>query len=147
MGVRACDRTEGKLQVLDLTRRLAAHTIRLCKNEEAFPKRQRWVFTQRIVDDAIECYACVRRANATLLRDGPNLHNDYAYRRAQQVEAHARLNSLMSLIDLAFEAGNVGADRAAHWMGLAKEANDRVKAWMRSDEKRYVGLGASRGGA
>ncbi|MBR3160996.1 MAG: hypothetical protein IKF14_18425 [Atopobiaceae bacterium] len=147
MSVRVSDRNEGKLQVLDLTRRLAAHTIRMCKNEDAFPKRQRWVFTQRIVDEAIECYSCVRRANATLMREGPTLDTDYAYRRSQQVEAHARLNALMSLIDLSFELGNVGDRRASHWMGLAKETNEKLKAWMRSDSKRYVALGASRDGA
>lgn len=140
MTVRKADRGESKLEVLNLSRNLAVHTIRLCKNEEAFPKRQRWVFTKRIVDDALDVYECVRMANSTLLSGGPTLEADYQFRRARQVEAHAKLNSLMSLIDLAFEAGNVGERRATHWMSLAKETNDRLKAWMRSDKKRYVTL-------
>lgn len=147
MTVRKCDRKEGKLQILDLTRRLAVHTIRLCKNERTFPKRQRWIFTQRLVDGALDLFECVRMANATLLREGPSLDANYAYRHGKQVEAHARLNSLMGLIDLSYELGNVDDRGRVHWMELAKETNDKLKAWMRSDEKRYVMLGVSRADA
>lgn len=145
MTVRKSERSEGKLQVLDLTRKLLVHTIRLCKNERSFPKAQRWIFTKRLVDEAMLAYCCVREANATLLRASPTLDVDYRYRRERQVEAHAHLVSLMGLMDVAHELGNVG-DSMGCWAGLATDANERLKAWMASDMRRYQRLCAGASG-
>lgn len=56
MTVRASERSESKLEVLNLARQLVVHTITVCKNQDAFPKAQRWIFTRRLVDEATDTY-------------------------------------------------------------------------------------------
>ena len=145
MSVRKCDRQKNPLEVLTLARNLAIHTIRLCKNDKLFPKAQRWILTQRIAHEAIESMTCIRRANATLLAAGPTIEVDYAYRRAQQVEAHAHIGALLSLIDVAYELNDIDGDRIHYWVGLAKDTDDKLKSWMRSDKLRYLGLAGQPG--
>lgn len=69
MSVRKCDRNEGKLQVLNLSLNLAVYTLQICHNEKVFPKSQRWIMTQRIVNECLDAVTCIRRANAVLVQD------------------------------------------------------------------------------
>ena len=80
MTVRAGERKEGKLQVLNLSLQLATYTLQICRNEKVFPKSQRWIMTQRIVNECLDAVTCIRRANAVLAQDEQSI----AYRRAQQ---------------------------------------------------------------
>lgn len=137
MSVRTGDRTQGKLQVLDLAMKLCVHTLQLCKNDKLFPKSQRWLLTSKIANEATEAMMCIRRANATMV-DEAHYETRRQYRAGQQMEAHARLASLIALIDVAYGMNStIGGDRVEYWTRLIVETDERLKAWMRSDSKRY----------
>lgn len=138
MSVRSGDRTQGKLQVLDLASRLCMYTVKMCKNEKHFPKSQRWLLTSRIVNESLDAMTCIRQANATLVY-GPDMEIRHSYRSAQQTEAHGHLSALYSLIDIAYnlheglEAGSV-----RYWTELIRDTDEKLKAWIRSDQKSYT---------
>ena len=70
-------RQEGKLNTLTKAREMCAYTIQICKNEKNFPKRDRWLLTQPIVNEALGIMTCIRRANAVRVE----IREDYLYRR------------------------------------------------------------------
>ena len=137
MSVRSGDREEGKLQVLNDSMELCRYTLTICRNEKIFPKSQRWMLTQKIVNTVLDVVACIREANATSLTTGENADIEYRYRRSKQIEAHALLNSLMTLITVAYEMMNVDGRRVQHWTELVVNTDRRLKAWMKSDKERY----------
>ena len=107
MSVRKGDRTQGKLEVLKLASDLCVYTLNTCRAEKVFPKSQRWLMTQRIANEAIDGLTCIRRANATLVGDGPTAEKNFQYRNGQQVEAHAHYGALYSLVDLSYQMGGL----------------------------------------
>jgi hypothetical protein len=137
MSVRKSERSQGKLQVLNLAKDLCVYTLTICRNEKVFPKSERWLITSKIAGEAVDTLSCIRRANAVLVGDGVNASVDYAYRRAQQIEAHAHINALLSLIDISFTINNIEASRIEYWTHLAVETDEKLKAWMRSDKDRF----------
>ena len=42
-------RSEGKLRVITKANELAAYTIKICSNENCFPKRYRWCLTSKML--------------------------------------------------------------------------------------------------
>jgi len=94
MSVLKSKRQAGKLEVLTKAREMCVYTVTICKNEKSFPKRNRWLLTQKIVSEAIDVMSCIRRANSVRVES----RKDYEYRRAQQIEAHAHAEALLTLI-------------------------------------------------
>lgn len=137
MSVRKSERSQGKLQVLNLAKDLCVYTLTICKNEKIFPKSGRWLITSKIAGEAVDAMTCIRRANAVLVGNGDDSASEYAYRRAQQLEAHAHINALLSLIDIAFALNSIEPHRIEYWTQLAVETDEKLKAWMRSDKDRF----------
>lgn len=138
MSVRSGDRTQGKLQVLDLATKLCTYTMKMCKNEKHFPKSQRWLLTSRITGEALDAMTCIRRANATLV-DGPDMEIRHDFRSAQQTEAHGHLCALYSLIDVAYNLHEgLGEDSVRYWTEMIRDTDEKLKAWIRSDQKSYT---------
>lgn len=138
MSVRKGDRTQGRLEVLDLAMKLCVHTLTLCKSEELFPKSQRWILTQKIANEAVDALACIRRANATLV-DGINIDERHNYRSRQQTEAHAHLGALYALVDIAYNMNKgIDGNRVANWTQMIVDTDDRLKAWMRANDNDYL---------
>lgn len=52
--------------------------------------------------------------------------------------AHSHLDAMLSLIDLAYISFNIEPKRIEYWTGLALHADDKLKAWMKSDKERYT---------
>ena len=134
MSVRTGDRTEGTLGVLNEISKLGEYTVQMCRNEKVFPKSSRWVMAKPIVDECIAAITCVRRANAVFV----HTEDDWRYRRNNQVMAHSHLDAMLSLIDLAYISFNIEPKRIEYWTGLALHADDKLKAWMKSDKERYT---------
>ena len=134
MSVRKGDRSEGNLQVLNLIRIVSAHTLQKCRSEKVFPKSSRWIMAKPIMDECLGALTCVRRANAVYVGDDADA---WRYRRNQQVQAHSHLDALLSLIDLAFTSFNIDPDAVQYWTKITVEADEKLKAWMKSDKERY----------
>ena len=127
-------RKAGKLEVLTKVIRLCAYTITICKNEEHFPKRNRWILTQPIVSESLSLLTCIRRANSVRVET----QADYDYRRGQQVEAYAHAESLLTLIELAYACLNLEHERVEYWTGLVLEVEMLLQAWRRSDKETHT---------
>ena len=134
LSVRKGDRSEGTLQVLNDIRILSKYTIDRCRSEKVFPKSSRWVMAKPIMDECIGALTCVRRANAVFVG---NEVDNWRYRRNQQVQAHSHIDALLTLIDLAYTSFNLEPHQVEYWTKLAVEADDKLKAWMKSDKDRY----------
>ena len=104
------------------------------KNENYFPKRNRWIITQPIVTESLEIMSCVRRANAVDVK----IFDDYKYRREQQIKAYGRCEALLTLIEVAHKTLNLDLKRIEHWTNLICEVEEYIQKWMRSDKKRYL---------
>ena len=133
MSVIKANRQEGKLTVLTKAREMCTYTVTICKNEKNFPKRNRWILTQPIVNEALEVMSCVRRANAVRVET----QMDYDYRRSQQVKAFGHSEALLTLIEVAYEVLGVDSSRVEHWTGLILETETLIQKWQRSDKERY----------
>lgn len=47
---------------------------------------------------------------------------------------------MLSLVDLAYNSFSIESKRIEYWTGLILKADDRLKAWMKSDKERYKNL-------
>ena len=132
MAVIKAKRKEGELEVLVKAKELCKYTLDMCKAEKHFPKRDRWILTQKIASEAIDTYGCIRKANAIRVTE----RCDYELRRTYQMEAYAHTDTLLGLIEIASVMDNVCIN-AEHWTGLADEVQKRMLGWRKSDRERY----------
>lgn len=133
MSVLKAKRTESKLMVIVKARELCTYTIKICKNEKHFPKRDRWILTQPIVSEALTIFRNTRKANAVNVETA----DDYLYRRRQQVEAYSCCESLLSLIELAYTTLGLESERVEYWTGLVLEVETLLAKWKSRDKERY----------
>ena len=64
MSVPEGKRTESKLEVQTKSKELARYTTSICSNEKIFPKRDRWIITNRIATTALTIMEEVDTANS-----------------------------------------------------------------------------------
>lgn len=99
MPVPKSKRNQTPLEVLTEARTLAIYTIRLCTNEDKFPKRYRWCLSQDIVRASAKVSENCAKANSIFVNDAES----YKLRRSYQQEALAELEGLENNMILAFE--------------------------------------------
>ena len=133
MSVRKGDRHEGKLQVLNKARELKKYTLTIIKNDKRFPKSTRWLYAYPIVNEVRCACICIRHANSVYVSSD----EDYKYRHAEQVKAHASLDALLDLINDAYDAGYIKGDQVEYWTGLILQTDDLLKAWIKADKEKY----------
>ena len=133
MSVPVGKRGHGKLEVLTKAIELAEYTLTVCKNEDVFPKRERWILTSRIVNEALDILTYVRKGNSIRVET----QNDFERRREYQQRAFENCENLITLMDLALRHGNLDARRAEHWTGLILEVEGLLSAWRRSDREAW----------
>jgi len=136
MAVRAvCRQTPDNFKVIAAADSLAEYTLRLLCNEKIFPKRSRWLIAGKIADLVNDYQTAVHTANE--MRVESTLA--FSFRREQQLEALAYLRALDAKVSLAHAVLHIDANRLEYWAGLMNENEKLIKAWMRSDKKRYSG--------
>lgn len=134
MSVRKGNRQEGKLQVLNAARELKEYSLNALRNDKIFPKSTRWLYAIPISNAVRDACLCIRRANSVYVK----IHEEYIYRHMQQVEAHAHLDSLLDLLDDAYQAHYLSGDKVEFWTGLVLKTDDLLKAWMSSDTIKHT---------
>ena len=133
MSVVKSKRDEGRLLVLTKANELATYTIKICSNEKNFPKRDRWLLTQRIVEQATMAYTDARKANAVKVVT----MEDYKLRREYQMRCRCDLEALLGLIEIAYMALRLDGGRVEYWTKCAMDCEDKLANWRTSDRKRY----------
>lgn len=99
MSVPKWKRKEGEMAVIVAVRSLCKYTITICKNEKRFPKRNRWIITDRIVCEAIRAAIEADKANDVRV----TCWADYKRRRKHQKRALEAVRGLMTLKQIAYE--------------------------------------------
>lgn len=134
MSVIVSERGEGKLAAITESLDLVKYTIHICKNEQNFPKRDRWILTNDVVQEAKAQFRCMRMANSI------NVTTDAEYnqRHMLQVEAYGHLETLLSWIEIAYRELNLASDRVEYWTGKVLSVERLLKNWANSDTKRFT---------
>lgn len=136
MAVPEGKRTESQLAFQTKAIELADYTTTICKNEKVFPKRDRWMITNRIIDKVVTILECTYEANDVYVAT----KDDYLERRELQKKARQATSSLLALMALAHEKYPLGSKRMEHWTKLVKEERNLILKWMKSDKDRFKNL-------
>lgn len=134
MAVLKNNRHECELDAIVKARDVATYTAQILNNEKAFPKRGRWIIAADISKHALAAFTCTRCANDIRVETPI----DYNYRRLEQQKAHANLEALLSLIEIAKGLYSIETKRIEYWTGLIIKAEALIDKWRLSDEKRYL---------
>lgn len=131
MSVPKAKRGEGRLEVLTKALELADYTRQVCKSEKTFPKRDRWLLTQRIVSESLEIAMHIRKGNTIRVER----ESDFLERRQHQQEAMESCEWLLTLVDMAYRDPDIGVDgkRAEYWTGLVLEVERLISGWRKAD--------------
>ena len=134
MSVRKNDRTEGDLTVIVKAKELAAYTLRITHNEKVFPKRYRFSMTERILEKTMNILTELIEANELY----PHNKAEFEARQLKQRRAMANCRSLLTLIDLCYEAFNIDTGKIEFWTRSVVEVRKLTIAWLRKDEERFI---------
>ncbi|MEF9974678.1 MAG: hypothetical protein RSG50_11440 [Clostridia bacterium] len=99
MSVPKWKRKEGDMAVIMAVRSLCKYTLTICKNEKRFPKRNRWVITDKIVREAIRAALEADKANDVRVE----CWADYKRRRKHQKRALEAIRGIITLKQIAYE--------------------------------------------
>lgn len=131
MAVPEGKRTESKLAFQTKAIELADYTTTICNNNKIFPKRDRWMITNRIIDKVVTILECTYEANDVYV----SAKEDYMERRELQKKARQATSSLLALMALAYEKYPIGSKKMEHWTKLVKEERSLILKWMKSDKE------------
>lgn len=134
MSVPKSQRNEGEMSVITLAKNLVVYTMRMCSNEAYFPKRYRWCLASKMVEAAVEISNYITKANSVYVKDDA----DYSLRKSFQTQAIANTYSLLSMIQIAYQAFGIEKMKVEQWTGLTVEVQNKLRNWRKSDSDRYM---------
>jgi len=129
-------RTESKLAFHTQAIELAKYTTTICNNNKIFPKRDRWMIANRIVDASITILTSVVKANGIFV----TTKKDYEDRREYQELARDSTLELLALMDLAYAKYPIESRKIEHWTRLVHDERKLILKWMKSDKDRFKNL-------
>lgn len=132
MSVVKSHREETELTVITKANELTAYTIKICSNEENFPKRYRWCITSKIVESAIDIGNNIIKANSIYIRS----EDDLAMRRKYQQEAMSETQALLNMINIAYNTFGIKSNRIEYWTQLIVDVQNLLRNWRKSDSNR-----------
>ncbi len=125
MAVPAYLRQQSKAKFVTAAVRLAAWTLKWCKDERFFTRRERWIVTGDIWDSAKRVLLHVKVANS---HPNPESDHDYAIRLERLTAALDALTELKTLLTIKYEAVMQGFNAPkAQPDAAAKAANEAPK--------------------
>ena len=132
MSVVESKREEGELRALTKARELAVYTIRICCNENNFPKRYRWCITNKVVETALLINLYIEKANSVRLKNATEA--EIETRRKYQTIAIAETYAMTNLISISRDLFGLKGDKVEHWTRLVKSVRTLVRAWKNSEK-------------
>ncbi len=133
MSVRKNDREHGKLECINNMRILISYTYDRVKDNNIFPKAQRWILAKSIWDAVSKAHSNMLAANAIRVENQTD-----AEKRLLLVKLTiGNLDDLISLVDMCHIKGMITDDRAEYWAGLATDTQNMTKAWLKSQNEMY----------
>ena len=141
MSVRKNDREHGRLECINQMRILISYTYDRVKDNNIFPKAQRWILAKSIWDAASKAHSNMLGANAIRVEN----QTDAETRLLMVKLTIGNLDDLISLIDMCHIKGMITDDRAEYWAGLATDTHNMTKAWLKSQHEIYKPFFAKQG--
>ena len=132
MSVVESKREEGELRALTKARELAVYTIRICCNENNFPKRNRWCITNKVVETALLINLYIEKANSVRLKNATEV--EIETRRKYQTIAIAETYAMTNLISISRDLFGLKGDKVEHWTRLVKSVRTLARAWKNSEK-------------
>lgn len=126
MSVIKSKRGESEMEFIHTARELQAHTIRKCVS---FPKRYTFYVGQPLAECAFVVHDRVKCANSTF----PTNRHEAQRRIDYLAEAYAKLQSMVSQVELANELFGIGDDAMEYWMEIIYREMRLVKGVMKRD--------------
>lgn len=146
MGVPEGKRREDRLEVYDLARAMAVHTLDITRNRRVFPGRYEKV-VNGINGVAWEIPRNLWLANNTKVGPGQPPEN-LAVRRRHQQTAMSYINELLFEIEMCemvfggkrdddSDEKKLSRRRISYWSGLVVQVKEMARAWIKSDIRRF----------
>lgn len=132
MSVVESKREEGELRALTKARELAVYTIRICCNENNFPKRYRWCITNKVVETVLLINLYIEKANSVRLKNATEV--EIETRRKYQTIAIAETYAMTNLISISRDLFGLKGDKVEHWTRLVKSVRTLARAWKNSEK-------------
>jgi len=136
MSVPKNKRTEGELAVITKARDLRLYTLKICSNENNFPKRYRWCLTNNIVSMVNDITDLIISANAVKV----DFTQDKYRRLERQKTALELTESLLDNISVAYELFQLKSNSVEYWTRKVDDVQKLLRAWIRSDTERYKNI-------
>lgn len=134
--VRKGDQKEGKLQVINASRLLMDYTYDRVRDQNIFPKSQRWLLAKNVWDYAFGARRNIVHANSIRVES----KSDAEERLLSEKKALADIEGLEVLIDLMYLKGLISEDRASYWVGLCREVVKPLNGLLKTDRERYKNI-------
>ena len=130
MSVKVCDRSQGKLEVLTKAMDFAAHTIKICDNDNVFPKRHRLSVNADIIKEVKMIAKLINRANTK---------RSYSKRLELQEQALDLTNDIEIDMEIAYRTirANFTENKLDYWLQLLLEVRSLLKGWIKSDAQEH----------
>ena len=130
MSVKVCDRSQGKLEVLTKAMDFAAHTIKICDNDNVFPKRHRLSVNADIIKEVKMIAKLINRANTK---------RSYSKRLELQEQALDLTNDIEIDMEIAYRTirANFTESKLDYWLKLLLEVRSLLKGWIKSDAQEH----------
>lgn len=135
MSVPEFARSLGRLRVITAAYENCKHTLTVCKSEKNFPKRDRWILTSKIVDEANGILQCCIMANNITVQSV----RDFELRRQYQMQAKGHAMNQLALIRLAYEVLSLEISED-YWIELVDKTLVLLSGWMDSDRRKHAHL-------
>jgi len=126
-------RKESKLAVQTKAKELAYYTVKICSSEKVFPKRDRWIITNRIVSTVLTIMEEVDVANDIYV----STKGDFELRRKSQTIAFSSTAKLLGLMELAYIKYGIEGNKMMNWTQLVVDTRNLIKKWRQVDKERY----------
>lgn len=119
MSVPKGKRKEGKLDVLDASRLLVSYTYDRVKDNNIFPKSDRWMLATDTWREAMSARRKIIRANTIRVETKAEADQRLLYEK----EALGHLEVVLDCIDILHIREKISGDRAEHWKFMSGESD------------------------
>ena len=133
MSVPVPSRSEGKLEVADRAKGLAAYTLQITKNQNVFDPAQNEGFIDEIRRLSIDIFSKVWEANNIYVKTRAEAEE----RQRLQRKARQDCNALLPMIEIAGKVFKLKKKRIKYWGGWVIEVRNKIQSWEDSDRLRY----------
>lgn len=125
------------LNAVDMAKKLALHTSRICKNQKVFsPEYSVEIYVIR--KTAMDIYAMAYDANNIVVKkDSVDYQKNVEDRLKEQMLCVRKCSDLLGYIDFAKPLFHLRKGKVAHWTGLTLQTRSYLHKWHESDVRRF----------